>query len=708
MARRPASAQDLTRLLDTLDAGASLVQRHLWLVAFVDWVRGDCSSVQGSVARVALFLDAVQARPGMAKRVQTWWQTLVDTINGTTLLADFGFASRSAFVSEMAERLRLKILPATPETVDASELFSLVLSTAFDARWLAALDEPLLARLASLLQTDTFEPDTRDTDSAMERLGTPQPMTPVDRSASLWESTVLEAITFCTSQVRATGFAPELRLRMSDTARESGPFHALSADFEVVRLAFLAHTPGNATTDAVLQEALQQFRERLDRCRHAASTVYTHLDEHGISVNLVFRLRQLRERVLRIRALLDCLTGTNPSASTARLLSHLVIVGQERRSLRALVASNSSLLAAKVAERSSETGEHYITRTKAEYADMFAKAAGGGALTAVTTGLKFMVMAVGLSAFWGGFWSSLVYAGSFIAIQLLHWTLATKQPAMTAPAMAAKLKDLSEPHALDVFVDEVTHLVRSQVAAVLGNVLVVFPVVVVISIAIQLIWGSPMIGAKEAAYVFHSLTLLGPTLLFAAFTGVLLFASSIIAGWAENWFVLHRLNSALRYNPRITAALGPERAARWAHFMRDKISGFASNISLGFMLGLIPAFAGFFGLGLEVRHVTLSAGQLAAACASIGWDVVREPALWWCVAALPLIGALNLGVSFYMAFRLALQAHNVTGVDRARISDAVWSRWRTQALSFFWPVKEAVGVADGATGAQDGDKKNNG
>ena len=708
MARRPASAQDLTRLLDTLDAGASLVQRHLWLVAFVDWVRGDCSSVQGSVARVALFLDAVQARPGMAKRVRTWWQTLVDTINGTTLLADFGFASRSAFVSEMAERLRLKILPATPETVDASELFSLVLSTAFDARWLAALDEPLLARLASLLQTDTFEPDTRDTDSAMERLGTSQPMTPVDRSASLWESTVLEAITFCTSQVRATGFAPELRLRMSDTARESGPFHALSADFEVVRLAFLAHTPGNATTDAVLQEALQQFRERLDRCRHAASTVYTHLDEHGISVNLVFRLRQLRERVLRIRALLDCLTGTNPSASTARLLSHLVIVGQERRSLRALVASNSSLRAAKVAERSSETGEHYITRTKAEYADMFAKAAGGGALTAVTTGLKFMVMAVGLSAFWGGFWSSLVYAGSFIAIQLLHWTLATKQPAMTAPAMAAKLKDLSEPHALDVFVDEVTHLVRSQVAAVLGNVLVVFPVVVVISIAIQLIWGSPMIGAKEAAYVFHSLTLLGPTLLFAAFTGVLLFASSIIAGWAENWFVLHRLNSALRYNPRITAALGPERAARWAHFMRDKISGFASNISLGFMLGLIPAFAGFFGLGLEVRHVTLSAGQLAAACASIGWDVVREPALWWCVAALPLIGALNLGVSFYMAFRLALQAHNVTGVDRARISDAVWSRWRTQALSFFWPVKEAVGVADGATGAQDGDKKNNG
>ena len=73
---------------------------------------------------------------------------------------------------------------------------------------------------------------------------------------------------------------------------------------------------------------------------------------------------------------------------------------------------------------------------------------------------------------------------------------------------------------------------------------------------------------------------------------------------------------------------------------------------------------------------------------NLGWAALREPAFWWCVAALPLIGALNLGVSFYMAFRLALQAHNVTGVDRARISAAISARWRTRPLSFFWPDKE--------------------
>ena len=104
------------------------------------------------------------------------------------------------------------------------------------------------------------------------------------------------------------------------------------------------------------------------------------------------------------------------------------------------------------------------------------------------------------------------------------------------------------------------------------------------------------------------------------------------------------------------------------------------------MLGLIPAFTGFFGLELELRHVTLSTGQLAAAGASLGLEAFRQGAFWLSVASIPLIGALNLGVSFYFAFRLALQAHNVSKLDRARIRAAIWARWRSHPLSFFVPA----------------------
>ncbi len=658
----------LIGLLAGLNPQASLVERHLWLVRLFGWIRGDPDSPALAAIRVTQLVDVLQADPALALRARQMWQTLLATVDTTTLLADHGFASGSAFIGELAERVRLKVLPGTPETTDAGELFSLMLPQASDALWLAALDEPTVEALASLLS-------------------------PADVGGlSVWQQAILDALTFCTSQIRASGFAPEMRLRMTAQVRETEPFHALAADFDALRVAFMAGlkaSPNDAANSPAegdsLQAALAQFRTRLDLCRQAANTVYTHLDEHGISVDLVFRLRQLRERVLRIRALLDCLMGTKPVQSTVRLLGHLAVVGQERRSLRALVGSNMSLLAAKVTERSSETGEHYITRTPEAYREMLRKAAGGGALTAITTALKFSLAGVGLSLFWNGFWAGVLYAASFVVIQLLHWTLATKQPAMTAPAMAAKLKDLSEQAAVEGFVDEVTHLVRSQVAAVIGNVGVVVPVVLALSLGMRWATHGPLIDADKALHVLESLTLLGPTLLFAALTGVLLFASSIIAGWTENWFVMHRLQSALRYNPRITRLLGAQRAAWWSQQLRDKISGIAANVSLGFMLGLVPAFAAFFGLGLDVRHVTLSAGQLAAAVATLGWPVLQNASFWWCVAALPLIGLANLLVSFYLAFRLAAQAGDLARVDQSRVSSAVRARLRSQPMSFLWP-----------------------
>jgi len=57
---------------------------------------------------------------------------------------------------------------------------------------------------------------------------------------------------------------------------------------------------------------------------------------------------------------------------------------------------------------------------------------------------------------------------------------------------------------------------------------------------------------------------------------------------------------------------------------------------------------------------------------------------------LPLIGALNVGVSFYLAFRVALRARNVTGVERARIYAALRARWRRAPLSFFLPPRSAA------------------
>ena len=670
-----AAVRDLSTLLARLDPEADLAARHVWLIRMFDWVRGDRASPQAAAGRAMLLVDAIEARADLRAKARAWWAVFTRTVDLTALLADHGFAPRTAFLSELGERLRRKVLPGTPETTDASDLFRMVLPGDFDARWIALLDEAALSRIGRLLAL----PD------ATAPTGT-------DGPAPYWRLTVMDAVTYCASQVVAAGFSPELRLRMGPVA-PAGPdgapqasralaFRTLMSTLDDLREEVL-RTPRDP---AALQAAFVVFRDRLDDCRLATASVYAHLEDNGISVGLVFRLRQLRERVLRIRELLDCVLAPAPAPSVARLVGRLVIAGGERSSVRGLIATNSSLLAAKVTERSAEAGEHYITRDRPAYLRMLRQAAGGGALTAVTVLMKFAIVAVGLSAFWGGFWAGAMYAASFVTIQLLHLTLATKQPAMTAPAMAARLHRLKDQGGVEAFVDEVTHLVRSQVAAVLGNVGVVVPVMLGVGVLARVVLDHPVLDDEHAMAVLKSLSLAGPTAIYAAFTGVLLFAASIVAGWTENAFVLHRLDSALRHNPRIGAVLGPKRARRWAGFMRTHISGFASNISLGFMLGLAPAFAAFFGIGLEVRHVTLSAGQIAAAAASIGPDALHLPALWWAAAAIPVTGAINVSVSFYFAFRLALRAHSVSRADRVLIRAAILARWRRRATSFFLPV----------------------
>lgn len=656
------SSYDLPALLAELDPHAELAERHLWLIHVLHWMRSAAPSIEVAMAKAESFVAAFEADEALRLRLQLWWQRFSATVDITTLLADFGFAPRTAMVTELTERLRLKLLPGTPETIDAAELFSIALPHEFDARWLTALPEPLLQRLTALLVPE----------EAQQGIG-------------FWRHALLGAITYCAGQILANGFSPELRLRMSEEAREEQPFHALIHDVESFRIEFVH----GVRTPERLEQAEQRLRERLDACRAAIGTVYQHFAAEGISVGLVFRLRQVRTRIVRVRQLLSCLTSEHPEQEAARLLAGFVSVGRDRRSLRNLWATNSSLLAAKVTERSAETGEHYISHNRSEYLQMVRRAAGGGLLMSVTTLLKFGLAALAFSAFWGGFWAGVNYSISFVLIQLLHWTVATKQPAMTAPAMAAKLKDMQSSedatHTLEAFVDEVANLVRTQVAAILGNVLVVFPAALILSLLWWQMFGATPLDAAHAQSTLDSLHVLGPSALFAAYTGVLLFASSLIAGWVENWFVLRRLDSAIRYNPRFTRWLGKGRAKRWGDFWRANISGFAANISLGMMLGLTPAIAAFFGLGLEVRHVTLSSGQLGVASATFGLGVLALPAFWWALALLPLNGALNVIVSFYLAFRMALRAHNINGVERSRIYAAIRQRLRSKPSSFFLP-----------------------
>lgn len=657
------SAPNLLSLIQQLSHLPHRVDRHLWLNDVVHWIRGPRTSPHEAAARLDLLVDTLLARTENIDAWQAWWQGFMADTDATPLLADLGFASRAAFMSDLGHRLRMKFLPATPDTRDLGALFHFLKPEPFDVQWLQAMDEHTLNSLTRLIL----------------------PHAPTQAPPDL-QLSLMDALTYCVGQINATGHSAEIRTRMASRIENTRPFHELPMALEAFRQALQQSGPHSPDC----QLAAQQLKGQLDDCRHAAYTVYSHLQEHGISVGIVFRLRQLRHLVIRCKHLMEALLTHVPVPAMLALMAHLAQVSHDSRSIGSLWVANSHMLAEKVAQRSAESGEHYITRDGAEYRRMLGKALGGGAVIGLTTWVKFGILGLALSPFWAGLAAGTNYALSFVLVMLLHWTVATKQPAVTAPAMAAKLKHIDDDAGVQNFVDEVAHLVRSQIAAILGNLLAVVPVVLLICWVLSQLGLMPMTSVTEANYVFSSLSLLGPTAFFAAFTGVLLFASSIIAGWVENAFVLHQLDSALRFHPRLRRWIGARGADRVGLYLQRNISGLAANISLGLMLGLVPVIALFFGLSLDVRHVTLAAGQLAAAVFSLGIGALTTPAFGWALAGVAIIGPLNLGISFYLAFRVALVSQNVSIFNRSRIRRAIAQRIQSRPLSFFSPPLKAL------------------
>ena len=685
-----ASRWDLTALFNAADPKAPLVERHLWVIYLVDWLRRaplaavrDAAPADGAsssraaalagvdeaaataprpVVRLRHLLGVLERNPEQQERAAQLLRRFLREVDSAALLADFGFAPRTGLWAEFAGRLRAHVLPLTPATSDLGDLFSLLFPHRRDLPWLRAIDDATLARVVAVL----------DVAASSEERGRPY-----------WRIAFFDAITFLGSAIRAAGFSPGLRRRMSAELVAESPFHQLARAAE--RVAELGMSNDPADHPQLLQEA-QYLRALLNSCRSAADSVHEHLETNGVSVDVVFDVDQLRKRCDRIDLLVTCVLAPNPSREIVALIGELIVASDERRSIRALFSQHYSLLAKKVAERSAASGEHYIARDGAEYLRMLRAAIGGGAVLGLTTMAWFFIVSLPLGTFWRGFGTGLNYALSFMIIQHLHGIVATKQPAMTAPALADKLADVATPEGVGRFVDEVTHLIRSQVAGILGNLLGVIPVVLLVQWLANLAFGKPLIGANQGAHMLGVLTLLGPTALFAAVTGVLLFASSMVAGWAENWFVWHRLDSAIEWNPRFVARLGPARARRWSAYWRKNVSTYAANLSLGLLLGLVPAIAAFFSLPIDVRHVTLGTGELFTAVGAMGTSLLRSAAFWWCVAGIAATGALNLGVSFWLAFRVALRSRDIRVADRGRIHRAIRARLWRAPFSFVLPT----------------------
>jgi site-specific recombinase len=641
----------LDGLLSRADPGAPFEARLQWLAGVIAWVgQTGTAGISGPEAptpgtRLRHLLNVLDRNPEWKAAVARTVRATVDETDALELFGETGLPSQPAFFAEAVERVWQRVLPTDPSRRDLSRVLLAVFPEVDSADWIETLDAATRARVAEAVAHGAG---------------------PGEAEWNAIRRDMPDALVYLVSEVASAGLSTAFRRRLGAVPFRELPFFGLAAAAEQVARA------SRAGDRAALDLAVEGLFARLDRCRRAMETVHERLDETGVSTRIVYQLERMAAQVRRAELLLAQVHGDDPP----RLLPRLVRDTVERARLRELFERNSRLLARKIVERSAETGEHYVARTRADYASVLWSAAGGGLLTAATAWLKLGIGMLHAAPLVEGLLASANYAVSFVGLQLAHFTLATKQPATTAPALARRLARVEEPGGVEAFVDEAFDLLRSQAASVLGNLATVVPTVALVDLGARGFLGRPLLPLAKAETTLASLSLLGPTPIYAALTGVLLFASSLFAGWLHNFFVFHDLENGIGHSPRLVHVLGRARAERVGRSLRENVSGLGGSASLGLLLGMTPALGKALGLPVDVRHVTLSAGFLAASSSALGWESLGSGPFLWAVGGIASMALLNVGVAFSLALLTAMRAQALPSPERSALRRAFWRRVR--------------------------------
>ena len=298
----------------------------------------------------------------------------------------------------------------------------------------------------------------------------------------------------------------------------------------------------------------------------------------------------------------------------------------------------------------------------------------------------------------GGMSLAANYAGSFIAMQFFHLSLASKQPAATAAALSAVLE---RSDGMDDEVELIATITRGQVMATLGNLLLTVPAALLIDGLWRFASGHSFLSAEKAVKTLEGLhPLQSWTIPFAALTGVMLWVGSLAGGWASNWSDYRALPEAVARSRRFQRILGVARAAALGRGLRTHLPGIVACLALGLMLGFMPMAFAFAGLPLDVRHVTLSAASAAfAAGPGIAAGAVPWAALGWAAVGVIVIGILNFGVSFALSLRLAIQARGMESGGRRELMVALFQAFLRRPARFFMPTKGGRAVSDSGESA---------
>jgi site-specific recombinase len=640
-ALRGGTPRDLNTILQLGVAakGRSSPEQLDWLRSLVRYVRGETGFRFTPEARVHLLLQRLTQHQDWSEAAGVVITEVLARGSAVRVFCEAGLPSSATFGRELRDRLVRSVLPPVLTPGSLAGALPQVFAQSGDDLWLARIPpherEALVDWLRASIPAERRDALCREAGEAIWRLG--------NRVTSI---ALRDEIAARSPQGLALASHPMIALE--DQARTLASQVATGMRPDVIALSAAALTA-------------RQFLEG----------VLDQVGERGVSVDLVFQIERASAYVSRMESLAVVLdTVFDPDSSTAArsdavwgLFTELVRGELQDRRPGRVLSQSVHLIARKTVERAGETGEEGIARSDHDLKHILRAAVGGGVFVALTALIKY-IGPKGLPPFFDALYAAFNYGASFTVMHFLHLKLATKMPAMTASALSSRLSDKPSPESDAEFADTATAILRTQVAAVFGNLAGVIPAALVLDTAITLLGHGHLLTFEKAEHVIESISPWASlTIPFAMFTGVILWLGGWVASWIDNAFAFYNVREALASHGGLRVRFGQARVRGFADFLSHHVGGVAASLVLGFGLAFAPEIGRFFGIPLEVRHVTLVTGSLSLAVAALGPSAVHVSDWLAIVLGITVIGICNLGVSFGLAFAMAVRAR---GLEAAR------------------------------------------
>jgi site-specific recombinase len=647
------------------------------------WVRPRRGETADAAAlRYEALLDRLEHEPATADRVRHHVARLLTEHDLVGFFANSGILPATGFFTELARIASERLLPPLTTARDLQHSVRVVFPRSADWRWFSALPSTLSQRFWRALAAG----------SPMDgQAGSPALNHIVDQAqeALLVLAYRLGGIDAATAFGRLgpefAGHAPRFRGLAGATQRYVDQLRARSSDPSC-----------SACDSAEVLVLIDQCQEVIERARRMSI-------RQGTSLRLTYLLRrsaQSLRRMVDLAAVLDAALNAPADADPqairdavidrwAGLVRQALAADTRRRSLRSHIESGVSMLALRVTDHAAKAGEHYIADTRSAYFQMWRAAMGAGLIIAVMALIKAFAAGAHLAPGIQTLAYSLIYGIGFVVIYMLHLTVATKQPAMTAQTIATYFGELREgalerSRDLERIVDLFVAVARTQTAAILGNVCVALPTAIALFHLLLAISGSAPISPGKAEHLLDDLDITGWALPHAALAGVFLFLSGVLTGYFDNKAVYAQLAPRIAQLRWLCRVAGAARARRLGDYLELHLGGLLGNFLFGCMLGSAGLVGILLGLPIDIRHIAFASANLGFALSAFGFDLPWAAVLW-AALGVALIGVVNLAVSFLLALWMALRARGIALSATRGLGRLLLRRLAATPMAFFTP-----------------------